>query len=212
MVYNEEHGCLKHSTIKILKSTLTWVSYQGIAMLGNGGITIITKDKLNKINFSPIGATVYNEEYYLTLEDGTLFIVDVRFNPNCFKTREYPLIEVYNTGAFDNVLYAAIQDRLVILEDGQPINFHYRSGKITEGDASVVKMYNNIYISANGRFIVDIYIDDIKVHSEEINGNKVFDIQVPQEKQRGYSIQFDILGTGSIAEIEWKVIGRDNGR
>ena len=55
-------------------------------------------------------------------------------------------------------------------------------------------------------------IDGVVVLVTELLGNKVFDIKVPQEKQRGSSIQFDIFGHGVIKEIEWKVQGRENGR
>ena len=71
---------------------------------------------------------------------------------------------------------------------------------------------SNIYIRSNGTFIVKVYIDSILISTFNITGNQVHELTPPQEKQRGSDLQFAITGTGVIYEIEYKVVGRQNGR
>lgn len=212
ILLNPEHGCIEHNSIRVVKNTLLWAAADGICALSGNSITVITKEKLNRVTFQIVSTTVYNEQYIVTLLDGTAFIVDVRFNGSVFKNIKYTLAPIYNIGVFDNVLYGVVNEQLALLDKGELIDFYYMSPLFTEGDASVTKLYNNIYITANGRFIFEVYIDEIKVSSDELIGNQIFEIKVPQEKQRGSNIQFYVQGTGVVREIEYKTVGRENGR
>lgn len=211
VLFNPEHGCLNHNSIKYLKNTLLWCSADGICALSGASVNVVSKDKLDKKTLDIVAASVYNEQYHVILANGDLLTLDLRFNP-CFKDTSFFNEPIYNLGAFDNVSYGVVNGKLVYFDSKDDAVLTYESPVFTDGDASVNKLYNNIYIRANGNFTVDVYIDGIKVHSEQIIGNKVFDIKPPQDKQRGSDIQFKITGTGTIKEIEYKVLGRDNGR
>jgi hypothetical protein len=211
ILLSPEHGCINHNTIKVVKNTLLWTSADGICALSGSSISVITKDKLGRITFDSISATVYSEQYMLTLTNGSVFIADLRFNMS-FKDFKYIDADVYNLGVFDNKLYGVVKEQLALIDEGVPIDLYYTSPRLTEGDASVIKMYNNVYIRALGRFLIDILINGKVVCSEEIIGNDVFDIKVPQEQQRGSDIQFKVEGTGTVYEIEYKTVGRENGR
>jgi hypothetical protein len=212
VLITDEHGCIEHNTIKTIKNKLIWVSSDGLCLLSGNTIEVITKDKLNKVIFSPVAATVYNEQYMLVVADGSIFIMDLRFNALSFKYYKYANALVYNLGKFNNRLYGVINDVLATIDEGSFISLSYRSPSFTEDDATVVKLYNNIYIRSNGVFTFDCYIDDVKVCTNELSGDKIFDIKVPQEKQRGSSISFAIQGVGVVKEIEYKTVGRNNGR
>ncbi|PIR06686.1 MAG: hypothetical protein COV55_02935 [Candidatus Komeilibacteria bacterium CG11_big_fil_rev_8_21_14_0_20_36_20] len=211
VLLSAEHGCINHNTIKVVKNTLIWVSSDGICSL-SGGIQVVTKEKLGRISLNTISATVYSEQYMLTLTDGSLFIFDLRFNPFIFKTIEFNTVEVYNLGVFDNVLYGVINEQIATLFTGRQIDFYYESPVLADGEPSNIKLYNNIYVSAEGEFLFDIYIDGVKVLNKKLNGDRIFELKVPQEYQRGSDIQFKIQGTGVIKEIEYKIAGRENGR
>jgi hypothetical protein len=189
-----------------------WVSSDGVCAFTSGSVTVITKDKLNKVKFNPISAVSYNEQYMLVLDDGSVFISDLRFGGNTLKYLNYIDADVYNLCVFDSTLYGVVNEQLSTIDTGELIDFYYESPHITEGDASVVKLYNSVYIKASGRFIIDILIDDRLVVSDELVGNKIFELKVPQDKQRGSYIQFKVQGTGIVNEIEYKVVGRENGR
>ena len=212
ILLNPEHGCTSHNSIKVCRNTLLWTSADGICALSGSSITVITKDKLNRITLDVISAVVFNEQYMLTLTDGTVFVNDLRFNKSIFKVIDFEGADVYNLGVFDNTLYGVIKEQIALMDAGRQIDFYYSSPRITEGDASVTKLYNNIYVNLEGVFIFDVLIDGIKVCRETIEGTGVFEIKVPQEQQRGSDIQFLVQGTGVVREIEYKVVGRNNGR
>jgi len=212
LVGNPEHGCTNHNSIKVVKNTLLWESVDGICALQGSSITVLTKEKLGKITLTSINAIIYSEQYMLTLTDGSVIILDFRFGTMAIKYLNYIDKDISSLGVFDNILYGVIENNLVIIDDENPIDFYYTSPTLTEGDASQTKLYNNIYVRADGEFTFEVYIDDRKVNTYILNGNTIHDLKIPQEKQRGSSIQFKIQGTGLIKEIEYKVLGRDNGR
>ncbi len=211
ILLSPEHGCIEHNSIKIVKNTLLWASADGICALSGNAIDVITKDKLGRVTFEIVSATVFSEQYLLTLLDGSVFIADLRFNLS-FKTIRYIDAEVYNLGVFDNILYGVVKEQLALIDKGVPIDFYYTSPRLTEGDNSVIKLYNNIYVRANGRFLIDVFISNKLVSSEEVIGDGIFELKVPQEKQRGTDIQFKVEGAGVVYEIEYKTVGRENGR
>ena len=188
-----------------------WEAADGICAYSSGSISVITRDKLDRQVFNSRTSTVYNGQYFLALLDGSVFVMDTRLNTT-YKAIKFEGKYILNVKAFDNKLYAVIDGELSELFIGDVLDLHYVSPEFTEGDAAVTKLYNNIYVRANGRFSFSVLIDGVVVLVTELLGNKVFDIKVPQEKQRGSSIQFDIFGHGVIKEIEWKVQGRENGR
>lgn len=210
---NTEHGCLNHNSIKTVKNSLLWVSADGLCSLYGSVVTVLTKEKLDRQTFNVINSVIYSEQYMLVLADGTIFIADLRFNKAVvFKTINYLQTDVYNLGVFDNVLYAVINNKVANLDAGQYIDFYYKSPRLTEGDASVTKLYNNIYVNIEGNFIITVYIDGQVVSVNNLNYSGVQELKVPAEKQRGSDIQFEVQGAGILREIEYKVIGRENGR
>lgn len=209
---NPEHGCTNHNSIKVVKNSLLWQSVDGICALQGSTITVITKDKLGKISLNSTNAVIYSEQYMLTLEDGSVLVLDFRFGNMQIKTIKYVDKEILSLGVFDNILYGVIDNKLTLIDSEGEVEFYYTSPELTEGDASVTKLYNNIYVRSNGEFTFEVLIDGISVSSYDLRGNTIHDLKVPQELQRGGSIQFNINGIGRIKEIEYKVQGRDNGR
>ncbi|NCB95271.1 MAG: hypothetical protein EOM35_02205 [Negativicutes bacterium] len=207
-----EHGCLDHLSIAFVRNSLMWAAAQGLCLLISGSVVVASKDKLGLIKLSPVKAVSYDEQYMLVQTDGSVFIADFKTGSPVFKTLQYVKANVYNLGVFDNILYGSVDDQLVDLFTGELIELQYLSPRLTDGDATVTKMYNNIYVRAEGEFTFNVLIDGKQVLSNKLLGDKLYDITVPQELQRGSDIQFDIKGVGSIKEIEYKVVGRNNGR
>lgn len=212
VLLNPEHGCISHATIQHCSNRWLFVSSDGICELRGSAIAVISSDKLNGMELNAISASVYKEQYFLTLADGSVMILDLRNGGLLFKGLRYPIQEIYNTGVFDNILYGVVDGNLARLHEGEELVMRYLSPEFTEGDASMVKLYNNIYIKYNGQLVVTLYIDGVRVGTEELNGKGIADVKIPQESQRGSTIQFEVQGVGTIYEIEYKVMPRDNGR
>lgn len=210
---SNEYGCINFSTIKVAKNRLIWLGLEGLYTYYNGTVTVISKDKLGRVTLDAVSAAVFDEQYYLVLTNGNTLCADFRYSDNfVLKTFSFSFQQVDNIVSDDDSIYVISGGSLFEMFSGLPLALHYKSPELTEGDATIIKMYNNVYIKANGSFVVDIYIDGNKVSSSSIIGKDVFDVKVPQEKQRGTSIQFEITGHGVINEIEYKAIGRENGR
>lgn len=206
-----EQGCNSHKSCKLVNNRPTWSSNDGICVWQNGAPDVVSRDKLGKITLSIKNTIVYDNTYFICLNDGTVLAMDTRFGL-AFKNFSFdkPLV---NIGVFNTTLYGMIDGKVVTLFNGNDLTFTWKSGELSEGYSSMTKLYNNIYVRANGEFTFNIYIPEYGlVLTKQLNGNKVFDMQVPEEKQRGSAIQFEVIGKGIIKEIEWKPVGRQNGR
>lgn len=209
-----EHGSVSHYSGKLVKNTPTWVSLDGISNYSGGVVRIVSKEALGKLSLNVVNTAVYNEEYYISLSDGTLLVMDTRFNIS-FKKYSFSS-KIDNILTYDDILYARQGDNLVTLFNGiTDAPFTYLSPVFTDGEHSNVKLYNNIYIrldSAEG-IIVKVFIDGLEVLYKVLQGiGKVHDITPPADYQRGTGIQFKLEGSGTVYEIDYKVVGRQNGR
>ncbi len=205
-----EQGCTSHFSLKIAKAIPLWTSNDGICTYSAGKVEVLSKDKLGKRTFNVVNSAVYDEIYYLCLQDGSLFAFDLRYNSS-FK--EFVFSEaISNILVYNDTLYARCGDYLSTVFTGDDLYLTYKSPNFTEGAHTITKAYNNVYLRANGEFEITIYIDGKEVMFKAIHGDKVFDVKPPQELQRGTSIQFLITGIGTIYEYEYKVLGRENGR
>lgn len=205
-----EQGCISHSSCKAIKSLPVWVSLEGVCTYSSGIVEVISKDKLDTISLNIVNTAVINEQYFMCLADGSLLVMDVRFG-RIFKSYLFSK-KLSNILASDNVLYGSVLDRLHTLFTGEDIALKYVSPVFTEGNHSVTKLYNIIYFSYDGEFEVRANIDGQEVAYAILKDKKVEEFKIPANKQTGSDIQLVISGIGVVKEIEWKVVGRNNGR
>lgn len=205
-----EQGCKNHKSCKLVKNIPCWVSSDGICSWQSGAATVISKDKLGKINLDVVNACVYDETYFVLKTDGSLLAMDLRFGM-VFKDL-FLTDPIKDIGKFDNILYGTLGNKIAKLFEGDPLALHYVSPMYTEGSITLRKAFNNIYMHIDGEFIVKVFIDKVLVCEQKLTEFGYNDISVEQDKQAGYTLQFEIQGIGEITEIEWKVVGRQNGR
>lgn len=211
VILSEEQGCVSHKSFKLVRNQPVWASLDGICSLVGGTVQVMSKDALDKIYFDIVDACVYNEMYHLVLADGSVFVLDARFNI-VFSDFSFAK-DIVSLGVFDNILYCVSDEsKLGTLFAGSDLYFTYKTGVLINENHSETVLYNNVYVRSNGDFTVKIIIDDVLVQTKAITGNQVHDIPVPQEKQRGTGIQFELAGTGTIYALEYKPVGRQNGR
>lgn len=205
-----EEGCRNNKSCKIVKSTPVWISNNGICAYQGGAVSILSKELLGRITLDILNTAVYDEQYFVLLTDGTLLCMDLCFGRISIK--KYTFSDLNDIGIYDGIFYASINGAVCTMFTGDDLELQYMSPEFTEGDLTVTKMYNNVYIYLDGSFVIEIYIDGVEVSNENIEMTGILDLKVPQERQRGSYIQFKITGIGTVKEIEYKVIGRQNGR
>lgn len=213
---SDEQGCISHYSNRLVRNTPTWVGLEGLCTYSNGIVNVISKPKLGKVQLDVVNSAVYDETYWLCLADGSILLMDTRFGDLTFKDIEYskPMDNILSN---EGILYGRQGDKLVnLLDEGTPIPMEYISPELTEGEFTNNKNYNNIYIRASSkkgnRLEVFVIINRKLVHNKVLDGDDVFDVTPPEEKQKGTSIQFHIIGHGEVYEINYKVLGRQNGR
>lgn len=207
----EDQGCTAHKSCKTIQGLPIWVSGDGVCSLENGQVKVISKDRLSKQVFNVAFAAVYDEQYYLNLEDGTVTVFDFRRN---MAVKEFEFLEdVDSIGNFEGTLYAVADGYVQEVFEGVDLEFNYKSPVFTEGSYSMLKAFNNIYIRSEGLVVFKIIINGEEISSQVLNSAKnINDIKTPQTLQRGDSIQFELNGIGLVYEIELKALGRQNGR
>lgn len=205
-----KHGCLHNSTNQEVNSLPVWISSDGIVAYESGRINVVSRNKLCHQELDVINTITHDEIYYILLTDYSMLVMDTRFGI-IFKNIKFTS-KVTNVHMHEDILYASIGEKLYILDTGDDLELEYLSPVFTENDHAVIKLYNNIYIRADGTFIFKAYIDGEEVINKKIEGNKIHDVKVPEKKQRGSNIQVYFKGLGKIYEYEYKVVGRQNGR
>jgi hypothetical protein len=194
-----------------VKNTPVWLSADGLSALENGYANTVSLPLLSAVNLDGLMAEVYREQYFLLLADGTFYIFN--FQLGIITSTQQFTILVDGIGKFDNLLYCSAGGERGTLFLGDSLTFEYKSPVLTDGRHSEEKMYNNVYIRCTGTFSLTVYIDGTKVITDkELTGKLQYDVKIPSVSQRGYAIQFEISGIGVVYEIEYKTLGRQNGR
>lgn len=211
---SSEQGSISHLSGQLLKNIPTWVSLDGICNYSSGLIRVVSKDKLGKLALNVVNAVVYDEQYYITKTDGTVLVMDARFN---ISFKDYAFNDPVQSVLIDEDTFYAVQlNKLGEMFKGTAkASFTYLSPVFTEGEHTNTKLYGNIYVRSDSDsegILFIVYIDGVEVLQKTLIGNTIHDVTPPAERQRGSNIQFSAYGVGTIYEIEYKVTGRQNGR
>jgi len=203
-----DQGCISHHTIANLGSAVLFLSTDGICSASGSVVTVISKFKLGKQLYSPINAVVFDEKYFCQLTDGSLIVLDLRYEP---AIETYDFQTNYLVVANDK-LYGATPTGLFEMFIGSDVPYTYVTGELTEQRVSELKTYDNIFFYVTGTHTVQVFINDTLVATKDIVGSaKPQKLSVPQALQRGSSIRFELTGVGVVKEIDYAVEGRENG-
>jgi len=202
-------GCINSRTIRQYKGAVFFVSTDGICVLQGSLVRVISRPKLGKQLYSPVNAVVFDEVYYLQLVDKSLVVFDPRYGP-VFKTLD--MVTEWLSLANDK-LYAEKAGSSYEMFQGAPLTFSYTTGDYTEGSLSNLKQYDNLYFYLTGSITVDVKINGTSVANKTLTGTaKPIQLMIPQQLQAGSAISFSFSGTGTLKELEYKAVPRQNGR
>jgi len=204
-----DQGCIAFESIaEAFEGTLIWASEDGLCTSSGNNVRSLTKGFLGEIKLDPISSAVNDEVYYCHNKDGSILAWDYRFQtiPKFLslgtESLSVALGELF--GYSNGELYS-------LYKDTNNTTFKYKSPRFVEGSFSENKTYKKVYVRSEGDIIIDIIIDDEVVATSNLTSKDTHQLQVPQQEQRGYSIQFAIEGTGIVHEIEYRASPRQNG-
>ena len=203
-----DQGCIAFESIqKADIGTLIWASADGLCSSSGNNVTSLTKSTVGDLKLTPVSSAVHNEVYYCHNQDGTTLAWDYRFAP----IPKWLDLGVESLTIANNVLYGYSNGILhEMFKSTSYLPMTYLSPRFVEGAITQIKIYKKIYIRSKGDIILDVIIDDIVVSTLTLNSEDTHQLLVPHEKHRGYSIQFNITGTGVVQEIEYTASGRQN--
>jgi hypothetical protein len=203
-----DQGCIAFESIsEAFAGTLIWASEDGLCTSSGNNVTSLTKQYLGEVMLEPTSSAVVDEVYYCHTADGSILAWDYRFAT----IPKYLSLGTEALKTAKGALYGYNEGELYSLYKGTTnTTFKYKSPRFVEGAYSENKTYKKVYVRSKGDIIIDIIIDDEIVTSCSLEGTTTHQLQVPQQLQRGYSIQFNISGTGTVHEIEYKAAPRQN--
>lgn len=202
---SSDQGCIAHESVQLIATEAVWVSTDGVCSSSGNRPTVITKDKLGKISLNPIDSVIYDEVYYLLEASGKI----LSYNKGVIARYQF---DVSSLAVANDKLYGWNDGYLLELFEGEEYaTLRFTSARFTEGKFTANKTYKKIFIYSRGRVIIKILINDIVVQTKELTGEDSFTIQVPQELQRGFFIQFEIEGEGELSELEYTIGDQTSG-
>jgi hypothetical protein len=208
-ILSGDQGCISHQSIVQFKNTILFVSTDGIC--GTSGITVdvLTRSHADKLELDVVNAILHDEVYYVQQVDGSTYALTLKLK---VRLKKFDL-GITRLIRAEDVLYGFVNGELYSLftnDDYEELT--YLSPLLVDSAYTSLKTYKNIYLRYNGNIKIEVYITDTLVKTKEYTGVATADIKVPQLKQNGYSIQFKITGTGTVSELEYKAMDRQNGR
>ena len=212
-------GCISFESIQqIYDGSIIWAGDDGLYMTNGGQVINLTKDRLGDIKLLATASLVHKEIYYCEKSLNNYLMYDFRFEPI--------LSEITSTASklyeFNGNLYGWREGKLYefykkSLTPGTQtfLNFSYLSPVFSEGSLTNLKSYKKIYIRFQGKLTFTVFIDDKEIKEYELDSSKnistslsTVQLNIPQNAQRGYTIQFSITGKGFLYEIDYRVEGR----
>ena len=205
-------GCLSHKSIQFVDNNLIWLSSDGICTTNGGKITVLSMNRIGKLDFlvNVYSSAVLDNVYYLSYSnalDNRLLVFDFRYNKII---RYIDTQGNYILATLDN-LYQNYNGTLQRLLEGDNLELTYKSPILTEGKYTNYKNYKDMYIKYNGVFNIKTYIDGVQTNEVDLDGNDVYNLKF-KGLSKGYGLEIEIVGTGSIEEIEYNIVGRQNGK
>lgn len=204
-----DQGCIAFESIREVEAgAIIWASLDGLCTSSGNNVTNLTKNALGSIDLEPVSSIVYDEVYYCHNADGSTLVWDFRFQPIV----RWLDLDIQALTKCCSFLYGFKEGKLYLLyKDTNNLSMSYKSPLLVEGSFSGAKTYKKVYIRSEGDIMINILIDKNVVASVNLQGTETHQIQVPQMYQRGYSIQFEVSGTGTVNEIEYVAGSRQNG-
>ncbi len=198
-ILSADQGCILHYSIVGRASFAIWASSDGICMSDGGSVTLITKDKLNKINLLPVNAVLYDQEYYLHQTDGTTLIID--FARNIIKTSEYGIISLV---VANDILYGYFENNLYTIGTSEALlDLHYKSPRFIGKAYTSYKQHKNVRVNTEGEFTCNIITEAGIIITRDLTEDDIVQLKLPNEHTRSEFIQFELIGKGEIPSIAY---------
>ena len=206
------HGCIDHRSIQNWQDTTICASKDGLIMTDGGSVQLVSYPKLGIMSLENkiLSSTIVGNSYFLLDVYGNILRYDI--TGGYFVYLKFD--KAVSLGTIDGELYMVDSSGVMYLSEFDRLGkaqYKILTGQIVDGAVSMLKEYDKVRVSTEGTGTVSIFLDGKTVISNAKLTSGVTQIGIPNEKNKGYSIQFDVTGVGALHAIEYKVGGRENG-
>lgn len=202
-LFSADQGCVTFDSIQNVKSTLVWISTDGICVVAGALVVVVSRDKIGTVNLVIKDSAFHNEVYYALKSDNSIIAYDFRFT-SIVKELNLPVTALV---VGQDILYGYFNEgayRELFVGNEQEV-FTYKSPKLVDGSVTRRKIYKSVFIANNGEFELRIFITDELVLTKVIKGTGITEVKIPENKKDGYSIQFSLVGVGEILALDYTV-------
>lgn len=149
-------------------------------------------------------------DYRTHIEANKIIYMDMRFGQFAFG---YINENLYDMLYVNNNIYISDETKKLagLFSSDENRVMNWKSGYLAEGGLSLLKNTKALYCYSEGDITLNIYFDGKLVLTKKLNEGYT-EVKMPQDKRLIYYIQFEVLGTGKLKEIEYKIEERQNGR
>lgn len=202
IMLNDSQGCIDHGTIKYVSNQLLWLSLDGICSSIGSNISLVSENKLGRLNVNSYGAIVYDNQYFLFTDTET-YVIDFRFNSIIIFT----LDSIYKGGAYsystDKLYLYRIDDTIVeYATSTSNRSLTYKTPWLSHNGITKVKVYKKLYLYIEGEISIDIYIDKALALDSFDLSEGFNELSLPNSFTRGYFMQIEFRGPGSVLQVE----------
>ncbi len=216
-------GCVNNNSIQEWQGNVICASAEGLSMTNGGEVKLVSYQKLGLVNLADRirSSAVVGEDYFLLFDTGVI----LRYNltSNIFSYIE--AMDFEGIAHMNGKLYGTLHTDMYLIPfkveaenylEGKISprprrTFSYKSGEISESSLANQKEYDKVRVNMEGDGYITIYIDGKEIIVNAPLTPLVTIIGIPNEKNKGYSITFEVSGVGILHCIEYSVKGRDNG-
>lgn len=195
----KDQGCINHDTIVNVKGSAIWQSYDGLCISNGGTPAVLTKKKLDRQNFSSVHAVVYNEQYFLQLQDNSIFVWDYRFEP----IAKYINDNTTSLAVANNQLYGFNGTTAYLMENSTANAVAtFRTGKLFLASIITEKLIDSFFVHAEAGVSIEVLINGTSVGTYvTTSGNSK--IKLPKVNTRYTFVEFIISGAAELYELLW---------
>jgi len=155
-----------------------------------------------------VSSSVVGDNYFLLFDTGV--ILRVELTTGVFS--HYYSEEASGLGSVGSRLMISTPTqelKELAFQDKGDSTYSYKSGKMSDGALCNFKEYDKVRVNIEGQAILSVWIDNKLVLKQHKITEKP--IGLPNEFNKGYAIQFEVIGVGALHSIEYSLKGRENG-
>ncbi len=211
-----EKGAQDSYSIQEAANGAFFFSEDGLCFTDGVQIMELSYTVLGPRQFNVVDSTATNRSYYALVKT---FVESEVASQQQLLRYDFGKDPVFSTLAGDGItglgtifgrVAHASKNKIYDTLAGQQRMLNYKSGNITEGIPSMVKEWDRVRLAGefSGQLIIRIEDKEILRQDLALVRDKLMNVHIPKDRNKGKTISFELMGRGFVASIEYSLTGR----